>query len=165
MAGLACCPLAGVARSSPSEARLLSFYHTHTGERVAVTYFTEGSYVPAAIGEIEHLLRDFRTGEIHAIDVELLDTLCLLGDRCAGGTFEVISGYRSATTNEQLQAATEGVATNSLHLRGRAVDVRLSGVDTARLRDAALKLARGGVGYYPQSDFVHLDTGQVRSWG
>ena len=165
LAGLACCPLSGVPQSLRLEARPLSFYHTHTGERLAVTYFAEGSYIPAAIGEIERLLRDFRTGEVHDIDVQLLDTLYVLADRCAGRTFEVISGYRSATTNEKLRAATEGVATNSLHLAGRAVDVRLSGVDTARLRDIAVELALGGVGYYPQSDFVHLDTGHVRSWG
>jgi len=165
LAGLACLSFRGIAQPLLPEARSLSLYHTHTGERLAVTYFAGGSYVPAALGEIEYLLRDFRTGEVHPIDIDLLDTLCALSDRCAGGTFEVISGYRSATTNEQLRAATEGVATNSLHLTGRAVDVRLNGLDTARLRAAALELARGGVGYYPRSDFVHLDTGHVRSWG
>ena len=165
LTGLACAPLAGFAQSLPSQARSLSLYHTHTDERVAVTYFANGTYLPDAISEIERLLRDFRTGEMHAIDLRLLDTMHALGERCSGPGFEVISGYRSAATNAQLQATTEGVAPNSLHLSGRAVDVRLSGFDTARLRDAALALARGGVGYYPQSDFLHLDTGRVRSWG
>jgi len=165
LAGLACSPLTGIAQPPLPEARSLSFYHTHTGERVAATYFLGGAYVPAGIGEIEHLLRDFRTGESHAFDLELFDTLWALSNRCSATTFEVISGYRSATTNEQLRAANEGVAPNSLHLEGRAVDIRLNGVETAQLRDAALQLARGGVGYYPQSNFIHLDTGRVRSWG
>jgi uncharacterized protein YcbK (DUF882 family) len=154
------------AQSRSAQSRSLKFYHTHTDEQLAVTYFDDGSYLPQAIADIERLLRDFRTGETHAIDLDLLDTLHALADLCASsGTFEVISGYRSAATNAQLQAATEGIATNSLHLSGRAVDVRMSGFDTARLRDAALGLARGGVGYYPQSDFIHIDTGRVRSWG
>lgn len=166
MAGLACSPLRGLAQLMLPEARSLSFYNTHTDEWLTATYFTNGSYLPEAVGEIERLLRDFRTGETHAIDLRLLDTLWVLQDRCHGmGTFEVISGYRSAATNARLQGTTEGVAPNSLHLEGRAVDVRLSGVDTTRLRDIALELARGGVGYYPRSDFVHLDTGRVRNWG
>jgi uncharacterized protein YcbK (DUF882 family) len=162
LAGLACCPFA--ANAQP-QSRALSFYHTHTDERLALTYFADGGYLPEAIGAIERLLRDFRTDEIHAIDVNLLDTLHALAGQCTGGTFEVISGYRSPATNAALQASTEGVASNSLHVTGRAVDVRMSGFDTPRLRDAALALARGGVGYYPQSDFIHLDTGRVRSWG
>ena len=165
LAGLACCPFTAAAQQRAPQSRSLTFYHTHTDERLTVTYFAEGSYLPEAIGDIERLLRDFRTGEIHAIDVNLLDTLHALAMQCAGSTFEVISGYRSPATNAALQAATEGVASNSLHLTGRAVDVRMSGFETASLRAAALALLRGGVGYYPQSDFVHLDTGRVRSWG
>ena len=165
LAGLAGFAFGASGQSRLAQSRALKLYHTHTGERLAVTYFDNGSYLPEAIVDIERLLRDFRTGETHAIDLDLLDTLHALADQCDGsGTFEVISGYRSATTNAQLQAATEGIATNSLHLRGRAVDVRMSGFDTSRLRDVALGLARGGVGYYAQSDFIHLDTGRVRSW-
>jgi len=95
----------------------------------------------------------------------LLDTLHTLCTNCGGGAFEIISGYRSPKTNAQLQMASSGVAEHSLHLEGRAIDVRLAGLATARLRDAALALGVGGVGYYPKSDFVHLDTGRVRRWG
>jgi len=165
LAGLVGFAFGASAQSRLAPSRALKLYHSHTGERLAITYFDNGSYLPEAIVEIERLLRDFRTGEIHAIDPDLLDTLHALADECAGsGTLEVISGYRSATTNAQLEATTEGIATNSLHLSGRAVDVRMSGFDTSRLRDVALGLARGGVGYYAQSDFIHLDTGRVRSW-
>ena len=146
------------------EARSLAFYHTHTAEQLTVTYFADGVYVPESLAQIDRLLRDFRTGEVHSIDVGLLDTLHALTGVCAGGTFEVISGYRSAATNALLQKSGAGVAANSLHLQGCAIDVRLTGCETASLRAAALALARGGVGYYPASDFVHLDTGRVRSW-
>jgi uncharacterized protein YcbK (DUF882 family) len=139
--------------------------HTHTGEALTVTYFADGAYVPEALAQIDHLLRDFRTGEVSPIGTGLLDALHALAGVCGGETFEVISGYRSAATNAMLQNTSEGVATNSLHLQGRAVDVRLTGFDTAKLRDAAIALGRGGVGYYPASDFVHLDTGRVRRWG
>lgn len=165
LTALACCPFAAAARHRAPQSRSLTFYHTHTDERLAVTYFADGGYLPEAIGQIELLLRDFRTDQIHAIDVNLLDTLHALAEQCTSSTFEVISGYRSPATNAELQATTEGVASNSLHVTGRAVDVRMSGFETARLRDAALALGRGGVGYYPQSDFIHLDTGRVRSWG
>jgi uncharacterized protein YcbK (DUF882 family) len=165
LSGLVCAPFAAAAQSPLPQTRSLSLHHLHTDERLAVTYFADGGYVPEAIGEIEWLLRDFRTGEMHAIDLRLLDTLQALAERCSGANFEVISGYRSPATNAQLQAFSDGVASNSLHLTGRAVDVRMNRFDTAKLRDAALELARGGVGYYPQSDFIHLDTGRVRSWG
>jgi uncharacterized protein YcbK (DUF882 family) len=157
---LARLPARAAIRAQP---RTLSFYHLHTDERLAITYF-DGDYVPQALGQIDWLLRDFRTGDVRAIDRDLLDTLHTLADRCGGGTFEVISGYRSSTTNEALQKRTDGVAKHSLHLVGKAIDVRLSGFDTAKLREAALGLGRGGVGYYPASDFVHLDTGRVRAW-
>ncbi|HLE65999.1 MAG TPA: DUF882 domain-containing protein, partial [Burkholderiales bacterium] len=109
--------------------------------------------------------RDFRTGETHPIDPRLLDTLNVLCALCGGGVFEVISGYRSPKTNAMLRGAGGGVAEHSLHVEGRAIDLRLTGFRTARLRDAAIALGRGGVGYYPKSDFVHLDTGRVRNWG
>jgi len=164
LAALACVPLNALGEPLATS-RSLAFRHTHTDERLEVAYFENGSYLPQPLAAIEHLLRDFRTGEVHAIDVRLLDILHALNRRCGAGCFEVISGFRSAATNAQLQASTEGVASNSLHLSGRAIDVRLSGCDTAQLRAAALATAQGGVGYYPQSDFVHLDTGRVRSWG
>lgn len=168
--GLAVAPLGtcGGALARPAAAsapRELAFSHTHTGERLRVAYFADGAYRPQALAEVEWLLRDFRTGESHRIDVALLDALHALGAACGGGAFEIISGYRSARTNAMLRrAGGGGVANRSLHMDGRAIDVRLAGVDTARLRDAALALGRGGVGYYRDADFVHLDTGRPRSW-
>ncbi len=151
------------AAARAAQERTLSFYHTHTDERLRIAYFAGGAYVPDALRRIDYLLRDFRTGAVHEIDRRLLDSLHLLCAACGGGTLEVISGYRSAETNRMLLDG-GGVARKSLHMNGQAVDVRISGFDTARLRDAALALGAGGVGYYPASDFVHLDTGRVRSW-
>jgi uncharacterized protein YcbK (DUF882 family) len=165
LAALVCAPFTSFAQPAPTPVRSLAFHHTHTDERLEVTYFENGSYLTQPLAAVEYLLRDFRTGELHAIDVRLLDILHTLTDRCGKGCFEVISGFRSPVTNAHLRATTEGVASNSLHLTGRAIDVRLRGCDTARLRAAAMALAEGGVGYYPQSNFVHLDTGRVRSWG
>lgn len=147
------------------ETRSLAFAHNHTGERLTTVYYEGGEYLPDAIAEINHLLRDFRTGEVWEMDVGLLDTLADLR-ALTGSTaeFQVISGYRSPKTNEMLRSASSGVAKRSLHMQGRAIDVRLSGYDTAKLRKAAMSLRRGGVGYYARSDFLHVDTGRVRSW-
>jgi|HubBroStandDraft_5_1064220.scaffolds.fasta_scaffold200357_2 uncharacterized protein YcbK (DUF882 family) len=145
--------------------RALSLVHTHTGEKLSSVYFRDGSYVPAELARINHLLRDFRTGEVRAIDPAVLDILADV--RALAGrdeAFEVICGYRSPQTNAMLHARSSGVAEHSLHLEGRAIDVRLPGVPTARLRDLALGMGRGGVGYYAASDFVHLDNGRVRHW-
>jgi len=145
--------------------RSLSFVHTHTGERLAVEYWADGRYEPEALREIDHLLRDFPTGDAHPIDRGLLDVLADL--RTGLGTrqpFQVISGYRSPATNAALRAAGHGVATHSLHIQGQAIDVRIPGVRLADLRRAAIDERRGGVGYYPDSDFVHVDTGRIRYW-
>jgi uncharacterized protein YcbK (DUF882 family) len=156
-------PLPALARLQAP--RRLAFYHTHTSERLNVVYAENGDYVPGALAEINHLLRDFRTGDVHTIDPRLLDLLHTVQVRTGSrGRFEVISGYRSPHTNESLRNRSNGVAQNSLHLRGQAIDVRLTDVETAHVRRAALDLARGGVGYYPASDFVHLDTGRFRAW-
>ena len=166
--GLGLLPLAlamSPARALVPGPRSLSFYHTHTGERLTVAYCESGRYVPDALRAIDHLLRDFRSEKTHAIDRRLLDQLFALATCCGGRTFEVISGYRSPQTNAMLRQTTAGVAAHSLHLDGRAIDVRLEGFDTAKLHRAALAMARGGVGFYPQSDFVHLDTGRFRTWG
>jgi uncharacterized protein YcbK (DUF882 family) len=145
--------------------RRLALYNIHTAEKLDIEYEVGGSALRDACAEIDHFLRDFRTGEVHPIDVALLDQLTDLHRTCGGrGHFEVISGYRSPHTNELLRQTSTGVAKKSLHLVGRAIDVRLSGVPTAQLRAAALAAGRGGVGYYPKSDFVHLDTGRKRSW-
>jgi uncharacterized protein YcbK (DUF882 family) len=166
--GLGLLPLALVmpaARAMLPEPRSLSFYHVHTGERLRAAYFEDGRYVPQALRAIDRLLRDFRAEKVHAIDPRLLDQLYALSLCFGRRGFEVLSGYRSPQTNAMLRHTTEGVASHSLHLEGRAIDVRMEGFDTARLHRAALAMARGGVGFYPRSDFVHLDTGRVRTWG
>lgn len=153
------------AHAAKAAPRSVSFYHMHTGERLKAVYFENGRYVPDALRQVDHLLRDFRTGQVHAIDPRLLDQLAALAACCGRGTFDVISGYRSPATNAMLRATTRGVAAHSLHLKGRAIDVRLSGCETARLCEAALAARRGGVGFYPKSNFVHIDTGRFRTWG
>ena len=148
-----------------ASARVLSFTHTHTGERLAVEYFSGGTYLQDALATVNHFLRDFRTDEVHAIDPGLLDLLHgLTGLTQTTRPFQVISGYRSAATNEMLRHKSEGVAAGSLHMKGLAIDIRLADVPLAKLRSAALAVGRGGVGYYPASDFVHVDTGRVRTW-
>lgn len=145
--------------------RALRFDHLHTGERLTVEYFSRGAYLPDALGAIDHLLRDFRTGEVRPIDPALLDLLHGLSDLTASHRpFEVISGYRSPATNGMLRSRSEGVASGSLHMKGQAIDIRLADVRLAALRDAARAVRRGGVGYYPASNFVHVDTGRVRTW-
>jgi len=136
----------------------------HTGEQLGVEYF-RGAYLPESLAAIQVLLRDFRNDEQHAIDPRLMDYLYDVA-RHAGvdPVFSVISGYRSPQTNERLRERSSGVARHSLHLEGRAIDVRLAGVHCADLAGRALDLYRGGVGYYARSDFVHLDTGAFRTW-
>jgi uncharacterized protein YcbK (DUF882 family) len=149
----------------PAITRELKFTHTHTGERLAVEYFTGGTYLPDALATINQFLRDFRTSEVHAIDPGLLDLLHgLTGLTGSRQPFQVISGYRSPATNEMLRHLSEGVAAGSLHMQGRAIDIRLADVPLTTLRHAALAVRGGGVGYYPASDFVHVDTGRVRTW-
>ena len=145
--------------------RRLRFHHLHTGERLDVVYCENGHYLHDALGEVNRLLRDFRSGEVAAIDPALLDVLhAVQGSTGVDGTFEIISGYRSASTNAMLRSRSGGVARRSLHMEGKAIDVRLAGLSTRQLRNAGIALRRGGVGYYPADDFVHLDTGRVRTW-
>ncbi len=157
--------LPDVSVAMPRVSRRLRFAHLHTGEKLDVEYMTAGSYVPDALASVNVLLRDFRTDEQHDIDRELLDLLHALSrETRARGAFEVISGYRSPRTNARLRERSSGVASGSLHMQGMAIDIRVPGVDLADLRDAARALKRGGVGYYPTSNFVHVDTGRVRTW-
>ena len=145
--------------------RALAFNNLHTGERLKTVYWEDGRYVPEAMHHINWLLRDFRADLIHPIDPRLLDLLAALHARLdTQAPFEVISGYRSPQTNAMLAALTDGVAQNSLHMQGRAIDIRVAGRHLRYVRNAALSLRRGGVGYYPHSDFVHVDTGNVRTW-
>ncbi|MDX1499969.1 MAG: DUF882 domain-containing protein [Woeseiaceae bacterium] len=150
----------------PERERQLSFYHTHTGQQLDVVYWRDGRYVPAELARVDRFLSDFRTGDVVEIDPALLDLIHDVQSLVGGGTYEVISAYRSPATNEMLRrrGATSGVAEKSQHLHGKAIDVRLQGVPTAELRDAAITLGRGGVGYYAASDFVHMDTDRVRHW-
>jgi uncharacterized protein YcbK (DUF882 family) len=148
-----------------AHARRLSFEHTHTGERLALTYAIGDAYLPPALDLLRRFLRDFRNGEMHAIDPGLLDQLHQLAAVTAtGAPFQVISAYRSPATNRQLRERSHGVAARSLHLTGQAIDIRLADVALGDLRDAAVSLRAGGVGFYPASDFVHVDTGRVRRW-
>jgi uncharacterized protein YcbK (DUF882 family) len=145
--------------------RALSLHNLHTGESLSLVYAEGGTYLPDALAEINTFLRDFRTGEVKPIEPQLLDLLddlrTVLGARTP---YQVISGYRSPATNEMLRRESGGVAAHSLHMVGKAIDVRLAEVPTRELRDAGLAMARGGVGYYDHLDFVHLDTGRVRRW-
>jgi len=146
----------------------LRFYHTHTGERLDVVYRRGDTYIPEALHELDHYLRDHRTGDVRHFDPRLFDLLydltASVGD--SGGEIDVICGYRTPWSNEFLRtrSAHTGVARHSLHMQAEAIDIRLPGVPTSVLRDTALRLHRGGVGYYRSSDFVHVDVGRVRQW-
>jgi len=145
--------------------RALSFHNTHTGESTKALYWNQGMYIPQALADINYILRDYRTGEVKEIDTDLLDLLFALQQKLGSeGHFEVISGYRSQETNSFLRNLSKGVANNSLHICGKAIDIRLPGYDLKTLRSAAADLQRGGVGYYPSSDFVHVDVGSIRHW-
>lgn len=145
--------------------RDLTLHNLHTSEICRVTYFEHGKYVPGALEEINHVLRDHRTGDVHAMDRDLLDLLHRL--RVTLGTekpYQIISGYRSPASNAKLHAHSSGVAKRSMHMEGKATDIRVEGLNLAHLRDAAKSLHGGGVGYYPESQFVHVDTGKIRYW-
>lgn len=145
--------------------RSLSFYNLHTGESLKTVYCENGGYVAGALQEINYVLRDFRANEVKPIDPRLLDLLVVLHDRLGtAAPYDVISGYRSPKTNAMLHANSESVAVHSLHIDGRAIDIRVPNRDLSTLHNAALALRAGGVGYYPNSDFVHVDTGRVRRW-
>ncbi|WP_457598976.1 DUF882 domain-containing protein [Hydrogenimonas sp.] len=147
------------------ERKTLALYNIHTSERVEATYWAEGGYIEEEIVALNRLLRDFRTGEVHPIDPRLFDLLHDLGSAFGrSAPFQVISGYRSPKTNDTLRRSTSGVAKRSLHMQGRAIDINLPGVELDRLRLAARNLRRGGVGFYPKSGFIHVDTGRVRYW-
>ncbi len=157
----------GPALARNAGARLLAFDNLHTGEKLKVEYWADGQYVPEALAQVNHVLRDFRSGEVHPIAPQLLDLLSLLRARLdTGAAVNVISGYRSPATNAMLRGEHEhsGVATKSLHMQGMAIDIRIPGRPLAAVHTAALAQRAGGVGYYPQSDFVHVDVGRVRSW-
>jgi uncharacterized protein YcbK (DUF882 family) len=154
---------ASVLKTLPEKA--LSFYNTHTGETLKAVYWDQGTYLPQALAEINYILRDHRTGEVREIEPALLDLLCALRQKLGSSApFSIISGYRSSETNSHLSSKSKGVAKNSMHLLGKAIDIRLPGHELKTLQRAAVDLQRGGVGYYPSSDFVHVDVGRIRYW-
>lgn len=137
----------------------------HTGETFNEVYYANGSYLPDALAEATRVMRDWRTGDEHYIDPRLFDALSAIRTRLeTHRPFAIISGYRSPRTNAMLHARSSGVAENSQHVLGKAIDIRIEGVELTHLRNAALDLGAGGVGYYPNSNFVHVDTGRVRQW-
>jgi len=145
--------------------RSLSFHNLHTSETLKTVYWEQGEYIPGALADINRLLRDHRTGDEHDIEPRLLDMMCDLRLRLeTTEPLQIISGYRSPKTNAMLHANSDGVAERSLHMDGKAADIRIKGRSLANLRKAALAMKAGGVGYYPASDFVHVDVGRVRSW-
>ena len=152
-------------RASDAGGTRIAFLNLHTHEHLDVEYLRGGEYVADALAKIEHVLRDFRTDEAHAIDPALMDYLVEVAAKLSmEARFSVISGYRSPKTNAALHERSSGVAQHSLHMQGRAIDVRMAGVDCADLASRAQNLRRGGVGYYRASNFVHLDTGAFRTW-
>jgi len=152
--------------SQESQDHSLLLYNTHTAERMEIIYRHGDQYIPDALAKLDYFLRDHRTGDVRHFDPRLYDILYDLSSSVGrpGGEIDIICGYRTSSTNESLRARTAGVAKSSLHIQAEAIDLRMPGVDTLKLRKAALGLRRGGVGYYPHSDFVHVDTGRVRQW-
>lgn len=154
----------GAVMRSSSE-RSLAFYNTHTGESLAATYWARGAYIDDNLARFNRILRDHRTDEVFPIDPRLLDLLHALRGRLqTEAAFHVISGYRSPATNARLRQNSRNVATRSLHMQGKAIDIRLPYRELEALRRAALALRGGGVGYYPSPDFIHVDVGRVRFW-
>jgi uncharacterized protein YcbK (DUF882 family) len=158
-------PLAANAWDLPVPDRALSFHNLHTEENLDTVYWKQGRYLRAGLDAIDYILRDYRTGEIHSMDTEVLDLLYAIRTALqVRQPFHVISGYRSPRTNAFLCESGRGVARNSLHIQGKAADIRIPEIELSLLRDVTMSLKRGGVGYYPSSNFVHVDVGRVRYW-
>ena len=152
-------------RAAPHAPRWLKLHNIHTQEKLEAVYFEKGEYVPDAVQALDKVLRDYRTGDVYSMHPELFDTLSALAQKTETKShFQVISGYRSPRTNAMLHERSGQVAKRSLHMDGKAIDVYLEDVALDRVRAAALDLGRGGVGYYPVSNFVHVDVGPVRRW-
>jgi len=157
--------LAALPVGAEETVRKLTFQNLHTGESCTSAYWAEGSYIPDSLAQIAHVLRDHRNDAVHPIDTKLLDLLNRLhGALDVNKPFQVISGYRSPESNAKLAAASNGVATHSLHMDAKAIDIRVPGVDLKHLHKAAKALGAGGVGFYGASNFVHVDVGRVRYW-
>ncbi|WP_439134611.1 YcbK family protein [Pseudomaricurvus sp.] len=166
LAGLALNSPLALANNKPKGTKTLKMRNLHTNEKVSCTYWIEGEYQLEALQEVHQCLRDHRTGDVSQIDHLLLDHVYNLADRMEyTGEIHIISGYRSPKTNAMLNKTSSGVAKKSLHMQGRAIDLRLPGMPLSQVRKAALAEHKGGVGYYPKSNFLHLDTGRTRQWG
>lgn len=153
------------ARHADPSNRILAFYNTHTQEQLQTIYWSQGEYIPSALADIDYLLRDHRANELTDMDLNLLNLLYAIRQKLdTTEPFHVISGYRSSQTNALLRRQSKGVAKNSLHMQGKAIDIRVPDYPSKTLWEAALSLRGGGVGYYARSDFVHIDLGRVRSW-
>ena len=164
--GISSFSYAGESPVQPEPVYRLRLYHTHTNERIDVVYRVGESYISSAIDRLDEFLRDHRTGDVIQLDRRVFD---LLHDLTAAvgrpdAEIDIICGYRTPWSNDFLRRTTPGVASHSLHMQGEAIDIRMPGVSTSKLRDVALALHRGGVGYYPESRFVHVDVGRVRRW-
>jgi len=145
--------------------RSLKFHNIHTGENLKLVYWSDDQYQPESLQKLNHLLRDHRNNKEHSMDPKLFDILHQLQSSVSNHRpFQIISGYRSPETNAMLSKRNPGVAKNSLHMKGEAIDVRLPGTELKHLRNAAIALGGGGVGYYRKNSFIHVDTGRVRSW-
>lgn len=155
-----------LAETLPTDEGRLRLYQTHTGQHIDLTYRRGTEYIPEALSRLDYFLRDYRTGDIHHFDPRLFDVLTTLMKESGheDGELHIVCGYRSPATNEYLRTHTSGVAKTSLHMQAEAIDIRLPGFQTAKLRDIALALGKGGVGYYPVSNFIHVDVGRVRRW-
>jgi len=163
--GLGVVSVPTIACAKAVDKRSLSFFHTRTQQELTITYASGTAYDRKALTRINQFLRDYQTGQVHVIDPKLLDILwAVQGEMGRKGVYEVISGYRSPKTNRGLRHGHPGVASHSLHMKGKAVDIRFSGTNLAQIRQCALEMQCGGVGYYPNDGFVHLDSGQYRTW-
>ena len=156
---------AGASATTGAE-RSVQLFNTHTNERIDIVYKRGDEYVSSALAKLDYFLRDHNTNEVRHFDPRLYDILADLTASVGhpGGEIDIVCGYRTPETNAALRAHTNGVAIHSLHIQAKAIDLRMPGVNTLKLRRAALALARGGVGYYPHSDFIHVDTGRVTQW-
>ena len=158
-------PAPAVVTRPAADVRRLFLHNLHTGDTVKTVYWENGRYVEGALAEARHAMRDWRNGQQHDMDPGLFDIFHQLSVRLeTNGPFQIISGYRSPATNAAMHARSSGVAKNSLHTLGKATDIRIEGAELRHVRRAALDLGRGGVGFYPASNFVHVDTGRVRQW-
>lgn len=162
LVGTAVLPEAGWCRI---DERRLKLRHLHTDERLDVVYHAGGRYVPAALLQIDHFMRDWREERAIKMDHRVLDFIFAVQLQVGAlGECEILCGYRTPETNALLRRRSSGVAKRSYHMFGRAVDLNLPQARLRRVRDTALDLGRGGVGYYPRSHFIHLDSGDVRTW-